>query len=347
MYACHRYHQSHTEEEAFLLNHHHHLSVIDPLTRYRTSISKYRYALDSSHIGNDDDDDNNEHQHPTDNTILVRIRSVVLVSALSLHRLLYLLIDKPVVVDVANDNADGQYHFNYHDHNYHNRHANSGTNDDVNDQGLNDSATIISSIITTLSSISHHSIDDSLQLVHEIMYRHKDAFQQYITSSFPRGISACGMMTHQSNGYSDSDKESTPSECMASTHATSYLYYHELPEMMKILCELSYEVILIIVGDRVSPTVASMDRDDAMTHPNDDIQEDVAVANHSNHRVDLDGRHHHHHHHDLQSTSEHLIAMVDSSLDLLHLMVSSVYLPIVREMSIDFYLFCGELYKTG
>lgn len=306
----------------------------DHISRYRTSVSKYSYALASSR-GDEEYAD----------TILVRIRAVTLVGALALYRLLYIMI-----------HTDREYVGDDHRHNsnINNPHLNDNINDDarINDERtrrVNDYAAISSVISSSFQSFDYNSTAAALKLVIELMLRHcsHDAFQHYMMMmlSSNRMTSmqgeACSMNNnHHHSTASYSDDESTLRLKCASSHAHARAYYQELPEILKILCELSYEVLIIIDDDDGDRTHASMFRAGMGRSTDEMISSTIDSSSSSSNGeyqrgVDWSI--------DIMSTSEHLISVINSSLDLLLVMVSPVYISIVEEMSLDFYLFCGKL----
>ena len=332
-----RYHRSYKVDETLLLRQHN-LSVgTDHISRYRTSVSKYSCALASSRGDGDEE---------YADTILVRIRAVTLVGALALYRLLYIMI-----------HTDREYVGDDHRHNsnINNPHHNDNINDDArsNDERtrrVNDYAAISSVISSSFQSFDYNSTAAALKLVSELMLRHcsHDAFQHYLMMmlSSNRMTSmqgeACSMNNnHHHSTASYSDDESTLLLKCASSHAHARAYYQELPEILKILCELSYEVLIIIDDDDGDRTHASMFRagmgrsTDEMISSTIDSSSSSSSSGEYQRGVDWSI--------DIMSTSEHLISVINSSLDLLLVMVSPVYISIVEEMSLDFYLFCGML----
>ena len=151
---------------------------------------------------------------------------------------------------------------------------------------------------------------------------------------------ACSMSMGHNRHSIASDDESVLLKCASSSHAHTRGYYQELPEILKILCELSYEVLLIICdGDGINASVTSRAGIEGSSYETTSSTMGNSSSNISygefqrgvNWSMDL------------VSTSEHLISVINSSLDLLLVMVSPVYISIVEEMSLDFYLFCGKL----
>jgi hypothetical protein len=143
-----------------------------------------------------------------------------------------------------------------------------------------------------------------------------------------QGEEACSMSVGHNRHSIASDDESVLLKCTSSSHAHTRGYYQELPEILKILCELSYEVLLIISdsdGTNESTLRAGTERSSYETTSS------TMGNSSSNWSMDL------------VSTSEHLISLINSSLDLLLVMVSPMYISIVEVMSLDFYLFCGKL----
>lgn len=267
----------------------------------------------------------------------MRIRAVAVVGALALYRLLYMMII--LYTDRVND-VDNDHHSNIN-----NPHHNGNSNDDASTQRVNDYASISSMISSSFQSLDGDSTAavTALQLVNELMLKHcsQDAFQRYMMLSNRitgmRG-EACSIDNHHHHhSMTSDDDESTLLKC-TSSHVHARGYYLELPEMLKILCELSYEVLLIISdGDE---TNASMHRasmggtSDETTSSTMDSSSSSNSNSESQRVIDWSLI-------DLESTSEHLISLINSSLDLLLVMVSPVYISIVEEMSLDFYLFCG------
>jgi hypothetical protein len=306
--------------------------VEEHISRYRTSVSKYSYALASSR------GDEKEYA----DTILVRIRAVALVGALSLYRLLYMMIhtDRENVGDDRHSNINNHYH-----------------NDDINvDARSNDESTqrfhdyaAISSVISSLfQSFDGDSTAAALQLINELMLRHcsHDAFQHFMNILLSSRITsmqgeACSMsMSHNHHSAASDDESILLKRASSSSHAHTRGYYQELPEILKILCELSYEVLLIISdGDGTNASVTFRAGIEGSSYETTSSTMGNSSSNSSygefqrgvNWSMDL------------VSTSEHLISVINSSLDLLLVMVSPVYISIVEEMSLDFYLFCGKL----
>ena len=300
------------------------------ISRYRTSVSKYSYALASSR------GDEKEYA----DTILVRIRAVALVGALSLYRLLYMMIH------TDRENVGDDRHSNINNH-YHNDYINvDARSNDESTQRFHDFAAISSVISSLFQSFDGDSTAAALQLVNELMLRHcsHDAFQHFMNMLLSSRITsmqgeACSMSIGHNHHSTASDDESTLLKCASSSHAHTRAYYQELPEILKILCELSYEVLLIISdGDGTKASVtfrAGIERSSYETTSS-------TMGNSSSSSINGEFQRGVNWSMDLVSTSEHLISLINSSLDLLLVMVSPLYISIVEEMSLDFYLFCGK-----
>lgn len=302
------------------------------ISRYRTSVSKYSYALASSR------GDEKEYA----DTILVRIRAVALVGALSLYRLLYMMIH----TDRENVGDDRHSIINNH---YHNDDINvDARSNDESTQRFHDYAAISSVISSLFQSFDGDSTAAALQLVNELILRHcsHDAFQHFMNMLLSSRITsmqgeAYSMSMGHNHHSAASDDESILLKCASSSsHAHTRGYYQELPEILKILCELSYEVLLIISdgdGTNASVTLRADIEGSSYETTSSTMGNSSSNSSYGEFQRGVNWSM------DLVSTSEHLISVINSSLDLLLVMVSPVYISIVEAMSLDFYLFCGKL----